>query len=431
MTKRIMTTVAAGVVAGCAVAAELAPFPKWSEARAVTTGPHEHFLASYFAIDSWSPDKRYMLVLETDVNGRLPEAGERCTLGVVDLQDGNRFIPVTTTACWNFQEAAMAFWMDNDTILFNDLRDGKFKTVIMNWKTRKDIRVLPMPVSAVSEDRTWAVSVNYARLSLLRPDYGYAGPGQDARETVPWPEDDGLWTMDLKTGETKLILSVAATRSRQPEPKRVAGKPGQPLAYHCHTVISKDGAKIFFLARSVDWFDKVAHKIPYWNTTSFTVNRDGTDLRRCFKDGWAGSHFNWAPDGSHKMLVTATWNEKSDPKATGHAWSTVEFEVGKESEVRCIGKGVLDQDWHCVYSPDGKFMSGETYWNKYNERPWVLVRLADGMTMPMGAFYVPPQYRQTYWRCDLHARYRPDGRQIAFNSVHEGSRQVYVRDIEP
>jgi len=111
---------------GCASAEGLAPFPEWSEPRAITCGPHDHLLASYFAIDSWSPNKRYMLVLETDVNGRLPEAGERCTIGVVDMEDGNRFIPVTTTACWNFQEAAMAFWMDDDTILFNDLRDGKF-----------------------------------------------------------------------------------------------------------------------------------------------------------------------------------------------------------------------------------------------------------------------------------------------------------------
>ena len=418
------------VLAILALSAALAPFPEWGEPQAVTRGPHEHFLASYFAIDSWSPNKRYMLVLETDVNGRLPEPNERCTLGVVDLEDGNRFIPVTTTACWNFQEAAMAFWMDDDTILFNDVRDGKFKTVIMDWRTGKDIRVLPMPVSAVSEDRTWAVSVNYARLSLLRPDYGYAGLGQDPQEKVEWPENDGLWTMDLRTGETSLILSVAATRAQQPQPNRVEGKPGQPLAYHCHTVISKDGEKIFFLARSVDWFDKVTHRIPYWNTTAFTVNRDGTDLRRCFKDGWAGSHFNWAPDGSHRMLVTATWNERNDPAATGRAWSTVEFEVGKEDEVRRIGVGVLDQDWHCVYSPDGKFMSGETYGNKYNERPWVLVRLADGMTMPMGSFYVPEQYRGTYWRCDLHARYRPDGKQIAFNSVHEGTRQVYIRNIK-
>lgn len=417
--------------ANCVMAEKLAPFPKWSEPRRVTDGPKDHLLASYFAIDSWSPNRRYLSVLETELNGRLPEAGERCTIGFVDLEDGNKFIPITTTACWNFQEAAMVHWMNDDEILFNDVRDGKFKTVIMNWRTKEE-RVLPMPVSAVSEDRTWAVSLNYARLSLTRPDYGYAGTGQDPLEDEEWPEKDGLWTMDLKTGETKLILPVSAGRSLMPKTKIHPDKPGHPLAYYCHTVISKDGKKIFFLARSVDWFNKATHKASYWETTSFTVNRDGTELRRCFRDAWQGSHFNWAPDGSHKMLVTAVWDgDKKGRPWTQTAWSLVEFTVGEEEKVRRIGAGVLDLDWHCIYSPDGKFMSGETYWNKNFERPWVLVRLADGMTMPMGSFFVPEKYRGGYWRCDLHARYRPDGRQIAFTSVHEGSRQVYVRDIEP
>ena len=420
---------------------ELVPFPVWGEPYAVTKGPHEHFFASYFAIDSWSPNCRYVSVLETDINGRLPEAGERCTLGLVDLHDGNRFIPISTTACWNFQEAAMAHWIDDDTLLFNDLRDGKFMTVILNWKTKAE-RIIPYPVSAVSEDRTWAVSINYARLSLTRPDYGYAGPGQDSRETVTWPEDDGLWIVDLKTGDAKLVLSVSQGRDMMPNLKPIDERtvPKVPtvtrrgLAYYCHTVISKDGAKIFFLARSVDWYDKTTHKASRWQTTSFTVNKDGTELRRCFKDGWAGSHFNWAPDGTHKMLVTAIWDGDRQPApgdAWQSAWSPVEFTVGEEEKVRRIGAGILDRDWHCVYSPDGKFMSGDTYWNHGNyERPFVLVRLADGMTMPMGSFFVPPQYRQTYWRCDLHARYRHDGRQIGFNSVHEGSRQVYIRDIK-
>lgn len=52
------------------------------------------------------------------------------------------------------------------------------------------------------------------------------------------------------------------------------------------------------------------------------------------------------------------------------------------------------------------------------------------MSMPIGSFYVPKEYRGTHWCCDLHARYRPDGKQIAFNSVHEGSRQVYIFDIK-
>ena len=437
--KTCMIASAAFIAAQHAEAETLAPFPVWSEPRRVTDGPHEHLLASYFAIDSWSPGKRYLSVLETDLNGRLPEANERCTLGLVDLEDGNRFIPVTTTACWNFQEAAMAHWMNDDEIIFNDVRDGKFRAVIMNWRTKKE-RVLPMPVSAVSEDRSWAVSINYARLSLTRPDYGYAGPGQDARAGSIWPEDDGLWTMDLKTGECKLILSVAQGQSQMPgirpiDEKRIPKVPTvtrQGLAYYCHTVISKDGAKIFFLARSVDWFDATTHKASSWQTTSFTIDRDGGNLRRCFKDGWAGSHFNWAPDGSHKMLVTVIWDGEKKGDWTKCAWTPVEFTVGEEEKVRRIGGGgVLDWDWHCVYSPDGKFMSGDTYWNKNFERPWVLVRLADGMAMPMGSFFVPEAYRGGYWRCDLHARYRADGRQIGFNSVHEGSRQVYVRDIRP
>ena len=403
--------------------AKLTPFPEVGEARAITKGPKDHLLANYFAINAWSDDNRYVLALETDFSGRLPEAGERCTIGVVDLQADNRFIPVSTTACWNFQEAAMGHWLDNDTILFNDVRDGKFVTVVMNWRDKRELRILPRPVSAVSEDRTWAVSINYARLSLTRPDYGYAGEGQDPKENATWPEDDGLWVMDLTTGESKLVLSVAEGRALMPETKSVAGKPGHPLAYYCHTVISKDGAKIFFLARSVDWYDKADHEASKHRTTSFTVNRDGTELRRCFPDGWGGSHFNWAPDGSHRMLVTTPMPDTRWP-------SLIEFEVGRETLRRRIGAGVLDQDWHCVYAPNGAFMSGEAYPNGNADRCWHLTRLADAQMKPIGAFRVPPEYSSAYWRCDLHARWRPDGKQLGFNSVHEGSRQIYVRDIK-
>ena len=207
-----MRYVIIGVVAITALGAigeSLPDFPKLSAPRRITEGPHDHLLANYFAINAWSADLRYVAVLETDINGRLAEANERITLGLVDTQDGNRFIPITTTACWNFQEATMFHWLPNepDTFVFNDCRDGRFVAVIMNWRTKAE-RIVPYPVSAVSRDGTKAISINYARLYLTRPDYGYAGPGQDPRENVDWPTDDGLWTMDLRTGETKLILKA-------------------------------------------------------------------------------------------------------------------------------------------------------------------------------------------------------------------------------
>ena len=141
----------------CAAAPDyipLAPFPELSAPRAVTQGPHDHFLANYFAINAWSPDNRYLLTLETDIKNELPD-GKPCTLGLVDLEGGNRFIPVMETRAWNFQEAAMAHWLpcEPDTFVVNDFRDGKFVAVVRNWRTGAE-RVFPFPVSAVSEDGT-------------------------------------------------------------------------------------------------------------------------------------------------------------------------------------------------------------------------------------------------------------------------------------
>ena len=109
------------------------PFPEVSEPIAITSGPHDHFFASYFGINSWSPDNRYVTVLETDANERLVEEGEYATIALVDLEDNNKLIPVAKTCCWNFQEAAMCHWLPwaEDTFLYNDLRDGKFGRVTL------------------------------------------------------------------------------------------------------------------------------------------------------------------------------------------------------------------------------------------------------------------------------------------------------------
>jgi hypothetical protein len=192
----------------CALTSGLAAsgdFPVFSAARAVTSGPKDHLFASYYAINAWSADGRYATVLETDVKGRLPTEADVATLGVVDFRDGNRFIPLTETRCWNFQEATMAHWLGTAPqthFIFNDLVDGRFVSVIFDMSSRTK-RVVPYPVSAVSADGKWAVSINYARLRLTRPDYGYGGDGQDARANVAWPNDDGLWLVNLQSSEAK------------------------------------------------------------------------------------------------------------------------------------------------------------------------------------------------------------------------------------
>lgn len=399
------------LAAGIATAGE---FPTFSKPRAITSGPKDHLFASYYAINAWSADGRYATVLETDVKNRLPTEEDVAVLGVVDAQDNNRFVPLTETRCWNFQEATMAHWLGTapqSQFIFNDLVGGKFVSVIFDMAT-KTRRVVPYPISAVSPDGKWAVSINYARLRLTRPDYGYGGNGQDSRSDVTWPTDDGLWLVNLESGEGKLIVPIASVRDRMPQVKDP-----KALAYFCHTVFSRDGSKIFWLARSVENLtgQKVVRK---WETTAFTCNRDGSNVQRCFPDGWGGSHFNWL-DGQ-RLLVTAKYKDT--------VYSHVLFTVGKSDYTR-VGRGVLDFDGHGVFSDDGQWMATDTYPDRLGERKLMVLRMSDQAILPLGTFFVPELYREQYSRCDLHPRWRPDGRMLAFNSVHEGSRQVYVIDV--
>ena len=76
------------------------------------------------------------------MKGRLPTETDVAVLGVVDTQDNNRFLPLTETRCWNFQEATMAHWLGTapqTQFIFNDLVDGKFVSVIFDMaaKTRR------------------------------------------------------------------------------------------------------------------------------------------------------------------------------------------------------------------------------------------------------------------------------------------------------
>lgn len=408
--RRLVLLIAA-MATGVGAAAE---FPKYSAPRAITSGPKDHLFASYYAINAWSADGRYATVLETDVKGRLATENDVAVLGVVDAEDNNRFVPLTETRCWNFQEATMAHWLataPQTRFIFNDSVDGKFVSVVFDM-TNKTRRVVPYPVSAVSPDGKWAISINYARLRLTRPDYGYGGNGQDARRDVTWPADDGLWLVNLESGEAKLIVSIASVRDRMPQVKDP-----KALAYFCHTVFSRDGSKVFWLARSVENLSD-QQVVRRWETTAFTCNRDGSGVRRCFPDGWGGSHFNWL-DGD-RLMVTAKFEDA--------VYSHVLFTVGKSDYVR-LGGGLLDFDGHGVFSNDGKWMATDTYPDKLGERKLMVLRMSDQAILPLGTYFVPEIYRETYSRCDLHPRWRPDGKMLGFNSVHELSRQVYVIDI--
>lgn len=378
-------------------------FPEISGPVQITDNNKEHLFASYYGITSFDRTERYVTVLETDIKFKLPEETKPATLGLVDLTT-NRFIPLTQTRAWNFQQGCMAHWLatsPDSLIIFNDFREGKYVSVIMNVHTRKEIKIIPHPVSAVSPSGKEALSLNFSRLRLTRPDYGYGGGGQDAKEDIQLPPDDGLFIVDLETGESRLLVSLEQVKDLIPPLAEGS------IAWFNHTLFSRKGSKIFWLSRQMDNNTRI--------TTSLTVNRDGTDLRRCFPDNWAGSHFDWLNDD--ELMITANWE--------GKQYAHVLFTVGKQDYKR-LGNGLLDYDGHGTFSPDQRWMVTDSYPSGgMREQKIYLMDMKTEAVLPLGRYVQPPEFTG-FWRCDIHCRWSPSGKMIGFNSTHTGSRQVYI-----
>lgn len=379
-------------------------FPKVSEPIQITDNTKEHLFASYYGINSWSKNERYVTVLETDVKFKIPTEDEPATLGLVDLKT-NQFTPLTQTRAWNLQQGCMAHWLatnPDSLIIYNDLRKGKFVSVILNVHTRKEIKVFPYPVAAVSPNGKEAISINFARIRITRDDYGYGGSGQNARTDVSFPEDDGMFLLDLETGKAKLVVSYAQMKNLVPEVEKGG------LEYVNHVLFSRGGSKIFWLARAT----------PKLNTVSITANKDGSKVQRCFPDNWGGSHFDWLNDD--ELMITAQY----EAKLYGH----ILFTVGEKNYKR-LGNGLLDYDGHGTFSPDGKWMVTDTYPGpELGEQKIYLMDMKTQAVLPLGRYPEPPAYARG-WRCDIHCRWSPSGKMIGFNSTHNGKRQVYLMKL--
>ena len=199
----LVAILAVAVLSPIAVLAEdnTVAFPVVSECQAMTSGPKEHLFASYFGINSWDSTQRYATVLETNIQDRLPTEKEPATLGLVDMKT-MVFLPLTQTHAWNFQQGCMAHWLGtapDRLIIFNDFREGKFVSVIMDVHAKRELKTIPHPISAVSPDGTAAISINFARIAQhayrlrlwwRRPGFPVGRAVSERRRPLPYRSQD-------------------------------------------------------------------------------------------------------------------------------------------------------------------------------------------------------------------------------------------------
>jgi hypothetical protein len=289
-------------------------------------------------------------------------------------------------------------------VIYNDRDGDRFIAVIQNVFTGEK-RVIPRPVYTVSPDGRLAMGLNFARLDDVRPGYGYKGVADPGRESVS-PDNDGIYRVDLATGEARLVVSVKQIADI-PQEAEAAGK-----HWFNHLLFNPDGTRFIFLHRVHRDAPAGGARI----TRMFTANPDGSDLH-CVNDHRMVSHFIWK---NPKQILA--WSAEAE----GNFFHLYDDRTDKRE---IIGKGVLTHDGHCTYSPDGTWILTDGYPAKKRMQPLMLYRPADGKRIELGRFFLPPEHTGEF-RCDLHPRWDRTGKYICIDSMHEDSlRQIYLLDV--
>lgn len=361
---------------------------------------YEYFYG-YYDKSPWDVSDRYMICLKVKQASKSVAPKEPGVVGIIDTQVDNKFREIGITHSWNVQQGCMAQWMGPDyqsKIIYNDFRDGKYCSVIYDFKNKKEEKVLPMATYDVARDGSFILSLDFSRLHRLRPGYGYSNL-PDTTKGELCPDKGCIWKVDVGTGEVVELFKYTDFSAFEPD-ESMNGAEHKVN----HLMISPNCKRLMILHR---WF-KNGRK----HTRLVTVNVDKTDMYNLSDDVFV-SHCYWKNDD--EILSFLRKKESGD-----HYYLMKD----KTQEYKMLWPE-LNTDGHCSYSFDGKYVITDTYPNRKRIASVYLCTEEDNRSRKIARVSAPFKYDNDC-RCDLHPRWNHAGDKICIDSVHDGKRGLYV-----
>jgi hypothetical protein len=383
--------------------------------RAITKGPKVHWFG-YYDKYQFDASGRYVLGMAVDFESRSPTAEDKIEIGLIDLADRDKWTRLGESSAWGWQQGCMLQWVPGktDEVIWNDCKDGQLVSRILNYRTGA-LRTLPKPVYALDPSGRWAIGTEFSRIQKLRPGYGYASVA-DPDEKVKASAETGLYTMDLVSGENKMLFSLADIASiPYQEKKDIRGY----WHWFNHLLVNTDGSRFTFLHR---WREHSLAERPTGNgfvTRMFTADAEGNDLYEIDPSGFT-SHFVWR-DPSHICAFTK-------PAAQEMGFYLITDKTGHAEQ---LGRDKMPTNGHQTYLPNhnNEWLVSDSYPLEDRLQHLYLYHIPTDRRVDLGKFHSPTPYTGE-WRCDLHPRSNRAGDKIVIDSTHGGNgRQMYLIDI--
>lgn len=433
----------------------------------LTDGPKHHLFGFHDLIISNSADSKY-LCLEVDEINRPPLPGEQSGVGYIE--DGH-FVKLGETSAFNYPQGARQQWVVNsDFFTVNNRIGNVWGADLYDASINKLIDRFPATVHMLSRDGRFAYGLDYARLHRMG-GYGYIGL-DDKESNNPIPSNTGISVMDLGTKIVRTLVSVQDVVECG-----LSHISNHTHHYLTHLCLNPSGDRLAFLHR---YFMPDGGLM----TRLMTIGADGNGLR-CLGQGFL-SHFDWKDDnyiyifgriGSSvdslrnnpillnpliqnslrltKKIVKALIGKN---KGIGGSMSFLMIEDQPQAISNAFAKEIIPTDGHPMTNPINRdWFACDNYPDKEGFRDLFLYSFKQELRVDIGRFqrlFVKPDMRlktaffsgidmrivktisedelaftRSGLHCDLHPRWNANGKFVVFDSIHEGTRQIYKVDV--
>lgn len=364
----------------------------------ITEPPGFHWFGYYDKLQFDSTDG-FVLGMRVDFEHRLYTGDDVIQIGMIDLEDGNKWIELGESRAWSWQQGCMLQWRpgSDSEILWNDREGDRYVCRIMNVNTR-EMRSVPRAIGTVSPCGRWGLGEDFSRIWNFRPGYAYAGI-PDPYADQPVPPDTGVWRIDLDTGDVEQVIDLVDLVDVPYSGQDVCDR-----HYVNHLAWNPTGERFLMFNR---WAGKGQP------TRVFTAAGDGSDLRILSAHG--ASHWTWR-DAEHVLI----WAEGA---------YRLYRDDGSGEPVETVWE---HPNGHQTYIPgtNSEWLITDTYPMGANEEQELcLYHIPSGKKITLASLHSPSPYRGD-WRCDFHPRLNRKATKTIIDSPHGGNgRQMYMVEI--
>ena len=422
-----------------------------------TSGDIRHHFFGYYNKSTWNKAQDKILCQDVSMFTGDLDGSVKAKVGYFPMNGphvSGDYVTVGETSAWNWQMGCQAQWLNvasgQEKIIYNCRKgdagepvpadatqalgtSADFQSVIFDVKTGEK-RALPVPVYVVAPNGEFALTVNYDRFMTTHKTIGYMATKPEEQPELPlYPDDEGIFRVDIETGDVNLIVSLERLRNFQPVPSME-----KALHWATHIEVNPCGDRFLFIHR---WTERVEDETCFLHRL-FTVNGDGSDLRllECSDhplpqladdfDINAVGTFDY--EKSEYQISHPIWKNDDEVIVWGPHAGAIHYHLynDKTGDVSIIGKEILDENGHMTYSNDDNWILSDTYPDaETDQRILFLYHVPTDTRYDIGSFYTPADLGK-HNRCDLHPRWSHDNKYVCIDSVHEGERQMYVLEVE-